>query len=400
MRLGFAWRPCFSTRILTSGGSSGIRERRTTMNLSVPEEFVQQLIRQTDGSALQREHVAAHVRNLVMAAPVPSGDQDPAVTVATVQPSGGPVPRIAAQLPKYAGFSDLQSPEEFLERLENFCLITGVAADKRLSQVVPAALEGSAKLWWRFVGDFPAWDDFTSAFRAEFASIDAKRRLKDELRQRTQHPEENLKEFIYTIAAYYERIGEEVPDSEKVDRVLRQMHPQLQDLAEGAQFASLAELAKAADGLMERAWRRLQYKPPPPQSNQVARDLAFRPAHGALGLPGPPAPVMTAAAVAPPPAVAPSAYRWPLHPAAIQPSYHRDLLCGPARSATPAAQIGFPTSQWQQQPNARHAQCQRCGGVGHAARNCATGRRFGPPLCFRCQQPGHFQAQCPGNGNW
>ncbi|KAG0444698.1 hypothetical protein HPB47_013493, partial [Ixodes persulcatus] len=143
-----------------------------------------------------------------------------------------------------------------------------------------------------------------------------------------------------------------------------------------------------------------QYKPPPPQSNQVARDLAFRPAHGALGLPGPPAPVMTAAAVAPPPAVAPSAYRWPLHPAAIQPSYHRDLLCGPARSATPAAQIGFPTSQWQQQPNARHAQCQRCGGVGHAARNCATGRRFGPPLCFRCQQPGHFQAQCPGNGNW
>ncbi|KAG0445492.1 hypothetical protein HPB47_014586 [Ixodes persulcatus] len=178
------------------------------------------------------------------------------------------------------------------------------------------------------------------------------------------------------------------------------MHPQLQDLAEGAQFASLAELAKAADGLMERAWRRLQYKPPPPQSNQVARDLAFRPAHGALGLPGPPAPVMTAAAVAPPPAVAPSAYRWPLHPAAIQPSYHRDLLCGPAMSATPAAQIGFPTSQWQQQPNARHAQCQRCGGVGHAARNCATGRRFGPPLCFRCQQPGHFQAQCPGNGNW
>ncbi|CAN7947185.1 unnamed protein product [Ixodes pacificus] len=190
-------------------------------SFTVPEGLVQQLLRQTDGSALQREHAAAQWTFFVMAAPMLTGAEVPVATVATVHPSGGRVPRIAAQLAKFSGFSDLQSPEEFLERLENFCLVTGVAADKRLSQVVPAALEGSAKLWWRFVGDFASWDNFTSAFRAEFASIDAKRRLKDELRLRTQHPEENLKEFIYTIAAYYDRIGEEVPDSEKVDRVLR-----------------------------------------------------------------------------------------------------------------------------------------------------------------------------------
>ncbi|KAL3211539.1 hypothetical protein MRX96_036359 [Rhipicephalus microplus] len=65
------------------------------------------------------------------------------------------------------------------------------------------------------------------------------------------------------------------------------MHPQLQDLAEGHAY-NLAEL-KAADGLMERAWRRLQYSPPPLPSNQVARDLAFRPSQA-------PRPSLTAAA--------------------------------------------------------------------------------------------------------
>ncbi|KAL3216984.1 hypothetical protein MRX96_032642 [Rhipicephalus microplus] len=104
-----------------------------------------------------------------------------------------------------------------------------------------------------------------------------RRRLKAEPKQRTQHPEENLKEFIYAIATFYDRIGEEVSEAEKVQRVLRQTHPQLQDLAEGQAYNDLAELVKAADGLMERAWRRLQYSPPPLPSNPVARDLAFRP---------------------------------------------------------------------------------------------------------------------------
>lgn len=101
-------------------------------SFTVAEGLVQQLLRQTDGSAPQREHTAAQLRQVVMAAPMLTGAEGPVATVATVHPSGGPVPRIAAQLPKFSGFSDLQSPEEFLERLENFCLVAGVAADKRL----------------------------------------------------------------------------------------------------------------------------------------------------------------------------------------------------------------------------------------------------------------------------
>ncbi|KAL3193620.1 hypothetical protein MRX96_016967 [Rhipicephalus microplus] len=254
---------------------------------------VEELLLGTDGSAMERKRIAAVVRDRVMATPLPTASHVGAWTVntgAVPRATDDSAPRLAAaHLPRYSGARDLQSPEEFLERLENFCLVTGVAADKRLTHVVPAALEGGAKLWWRFVRGFDSWEQFIAAFRSEFSSIDAKRRLKAELEQCTQHLEENLKEFIYAITTFYDRIGEEVSEAEKVQRVLRQMHPQLQDLAEGHAYNDLAELVKAADGLMERAWRRLQYRLPPLPSNQVARDLAFRPSQA-------PRPSLTAAA--------------------------------------------------------------------------------------------------------
>lgn len=177
--------------------------------------------------------------------------------------------------------------------------------------------------------------------------------MKQELEEQTQHPQENLRQFIYVVTAYYERIGENVPESEKVDPVLRQMHPELQDLAAGSTFADLKALA--ADGLMECARRRLQYRPPLLKTNQVARDLAYT----APRVPN--IATMGQQAVSVVEAAAP-ACAWPLHLAAVQPSYHRDRWPSiPPRDALP------------QQPSAGREQivCRRCGGFDHIGGVCA-----------------------------
>ncbi|KAL3169660.1 hypothetical protein MRX96_015495 [Rhipicephalus microplus] len=58
---------------------------------------------------------------------------------------------------------------------------------------------------------------------------------------------------------------------------------------------------------MERAWRRLQYRPPPLPSNQVARDVAFRPSqapdHRSLPQPNTMATASFASFAAAPPAL-------------------------------------------------------------------------------------------------
>ncbi|KAH7968531.1 hypothetical protein HPB52_009345 [Rhipicephalus sanguineus] len=189
------------------------------------------MLRQTNGSAIERERIASELRQALMAAPVVPGGNE--------------------RRPAFVGPPATQMTE--------------------FAASLPAALDGSAKLWHRFAGPFATWDAFVTAFRREFASADEKKRLKEELEARTQHPEENLKEFMLFPSS--------TTESER--RVLRQMHPQLQDLVAGSTFSSLKALADAADGLMERVRRRLQYRPPPPKTNQVARDLAYS-AHACL----------------------------------------------------------------------------------------------------------------------
>lgn len=49
-------------------------------------------------------------------------------------------------------------------------------------------------------------NNLVTAFQSEFVPVDEKRRLKEVLRKRTKHPEENLKQFIYVISSV--RMGE------------------------------------------------------------------------------------------------------------------------------------------------------------------------------------------------
>ncbi|KAL3183736.1 hypothetical protein MRX96_033814 [Rhipicephalus microplus] len=99
--------------------------------------LVEELLLGTDGSAMERERIATVVRDRVMATPLPTAPHvgawaGVANTGAVPRATDDSAPRLAAaHLPRYSGARDLQSPEEFLERLENFCLMTGVAADKR-----------------------------------------------------------------------------------------------------------------------------------------------------------------------------------------------------------------------------------------------------------------------------
>ncbi|KAH7972031.1 hypothetical protein HPB52_005802 [Rhipicephalus sanguineus] len=117
------------------------------------------------------------------------------------------------------------------------------------------------------------------------------------------------------------------------------------------------------------------YKPPPPPANQVARDLAFRPHMAAANALGPrpmsmTATVGTATSTVVPSASAASAYHWPLHPAAVEPSYVRDQFHPASTVPTPTQPLAYasPSAARWQRPNTRQVHCQRCGGIGHVAR--------------------------------
>ncbi|KAG0411938.1 hypothetical protein HPB47_010934 [Ixodes persulcatus] len=269
----------------------------------VPPELLQTLLQQTDGTPLQREKITAHVRELLFATPIRTAEEEAAPFVAAAVTEASTTDDqdstrsrlVPVQPPKFIGFGDLQSPDEFLDHLENFCLVQGVKLEDQLSRVVPAAVQGSAKLWFRFTENFVDWSMFATAFRKKFAPVDEKKRLKEELRLRTQHPEENLKQFIYVIASYYDRIGDDVTEAER------------------------------SSGCWSKCT--LSSKTAAQPTNQVARDLAFYSKSATTRAPAQ-SPAVAAAPVPPPVA----SQAWPLHPASLQPSYYRDQLsAGPLK---------------------------------------------------------------------
>lgn len=395
----------------------------TTPAQLIPPEVLQQLRESTSGTPIELERLAAQIRSMLLANPAADNGQgathNSEAVPTPVRPTsesrlnnshdslnlkGAPI-----ALPKFVGYHDGQSPREFLERYAEYCDVCGIPTESRL-QLLPAALDGPAKQWWRFVGGFSEWNAFTADFEAEFAGVDYKAKLKAELDQRTQHPAENLKRFIHVIAEYYDRIGESVPEADKVERVRRQMHPTFQDLTAGMSFANLKDMAAAAGPIMERAWHRLRYAPPPPRGTQAAADLAFAQCEPSTNIAaGPnvstphnwslqPAAVMaTLQAPEPYPSSTASALQSnPLHLTAAQGGRQR-------RQAPPGPQGYFhgnapprhsgPQPRVNQTGAARQVTCLRCGGWGHMARACAT-----RPRCFSCNRPGHRQADCPGNG--
>lgn len=289
----------------------------------------------THGSLLQREQIAAQLREFLMGVPIVPQPAMAALPMAAQIGTTDTHQFLSLKPRRFARFGDLQSLEEFIDRLDSCCPLNGVKPEDRLTHIVPATLEGSAKLWFRFAGGFNDWPALIVAFQAEFVPIDLTKRLTVELCRRTQHPEENLNQFIYMIVAYCERFWKEATNAEKVNRVLPQMHPQFQDMVQGKTFVNLEELVQVADEPMERVWRHLEYVPPPQPSIQMVRDLAFQ-SMSTIAASQAVLPVAYSAALATLKLAASSGPLWAMHPAALQPFFYRDQL---AASTVPLPQL-------------------------------------------------------------
>lgn len=92
-------------------------------------------------------------------------------------------------LPSFSRFRDLQSSDDFFDRVESFCLAHSVSASTRL-QIALATLGASAKLRFHFAGDFDTWEQLMEAFWKEFSAIDHMEHLKAE-QKRTKYSQEN-----------------------------------------------------------------------------------------------------------------------------------------------------------------------------------------------------------------
>ncbi|KAG0415822.1 hypothetical protein HPB47_007003 [Ixodes persulcatus] len=176
-------------------------------------------------------------------------------------------PPVRIPLPTYRGYADRASATDFLEDLRKYQRAMGMYDREILERILPIALVDEAARWFRLVGDQPGTlDQFREAFRREFLPADYERRMRRELEQRTQHPDESPLEFVRAMQELFELAEPSAPHAERVERVIRQSHPTFAAYLRGSPFRDLNELASEARRLQGDILAARAYRPPPPAS--------------------------------------------------------------------------------------------------------------------------------------
>lgn len=151
-----------------------------------------------------------------------------------------------------------------------------------LATIIPLTLRCKARSWWNSRSPFATWDEFQSDFLYFHFPTDCRLQMATEFEERMQGQSERLTTFIYVIDRYFQIIAPHTPGKERVARVIRQAHPNYQQLLIGSEYVlseSLFELHRAALQLQKVVSDILNYKPPPPRWTMVDPSLGWGPYH-------------------------------------------------------------------------------------------------------------------------
>lgn len=194
-------------------------------------------------------------------------------------PAGSTPPRdflrLSLSVPVFSGYADRKSVAMFVSELRDYQAASGIDDETILTRLLPVALTDSAALWRQRQTKFTSMSDFEARFRTEFLPPDYSVRIKDELRARTQHPEESLIEFVRALQGLYDIADAAAPDAEKVQRAIRQSHPRFHPHLRGRTFTNLDEMAREAITIQADILAELRYRPPPPQNMTLEPSFAW-----------------------------------------------------------------------------------------------------------------------------
>ncbi|KAG0422811.1 hypothetical protein HPB47_001392 [Ixodes persulcatus] len=88
--------------------------------------------------------------------------------------------------------------------------------------------------------------EFRLSFRQEFLPTDYERRMRRELERRTQNPDKLLLKYVRAMQELFLIADPAAPNSERVERVIRQAHPTFAAHLRGSRFSSLDNLVVEA----------------------------------------------------------------------------------------------------------------------------------------------------------
>lgn len=175
---------------------------------------------------------------------------------------------------KYSGDNRELSLNAFLERVDELMIARNVSK----TQVYSSAFDlfsGKALIWFRAIRKtLSGWDELVVALREEFQPYDYDEQLFDEIRRRTQGPQESISTYIAIMTNLFRRLTIKIPESNRLRIILKNLAPFYQNQLGLSDIRSLEELKTMGRRLEARKAMVEAYVPPPRRNQSMEPDLA------------------------------------------------------------------------------------------------------------------------------
>lgn len=249
--------------------------------------------------------------------------------------SGKSVPVSKWNITKFDGESNRISLSAFLENVEELRLSRNVTK-RQLFDSASDLFTNKALIWYRAIRSTVSnWEDLVRELRSQFQPINFNEKLLEEIKGRTQGPDESMGIYLAIMSNMFGRLTITVSEAVQMRILLRNIHPFYQSQIGLTELDTVARLLEFGRRLEARKESIESFKPPPRnRATLIEPDLAY-------------------------------VYASDLSPVAA--------------SSSSAAEAKF--------------RCWRCQKPGHRANMCDTaGER---KKCYRCGLPDHTVRTCP-----
>lgn len=143
-----------------------------------------------------------------------------------------------------------QSVGCFLERVEELRRARGLSHQELFDSAVDL-FSGPALIWYRSaVRRVSSWDQLCRELKLVFQSPDYDDMLQQEIRNRVQGPEEAIDLFLAAVEGLYGRLSVKLPENERLQQILKNLNPYLQEklcMFEIKSLENLRELGRKAE---------------------------------------------------------------------------------------------------------------------------------------------------------
>lgn len=174
-------------------------------------------------------------------------------------------------------FNGKDSVQAFIQRIEELCLSRNISKVKLFNSAAEL-FSDEALYWYRGVRDeVKDWESLKALLLEEYLPYDYDHRLLQEIRSRSQGPDESISSYLNIMQNYFSRLRIPVATAEKLSIVKFNIRPSYSIPLANTDIQSWSDLKKYCRQL-EAAKQRAESFTEPPKNiqNAVAPDLAYK----------------------------------------------------------------------------------------------------------------------------